>query len=127
VIHAGDRSNRAFGYQNHRLGNAVQSQIAGDGKLISAFGHAGTRKACGRELSYVKEAVGLEVVVARFLASVDSGNVDGRSYRGLGDIALVKGNDSRYMAETPVNLRDGEMADAEVDFAMCGSDFQVEV
>ncbi len=58
-----DRAVGAFDAQNHRLGHAVQGQVAGHRQAAAAPGHAGAGKGGRRELRHVEEIRALEVVV----------------------------------------------------------------
>ena len=127
VVHALNRSAGAFHIQHHGPGDAVQGQVSGHGQSAAILGHAGAGERGGGELGNVEEVIGLEVIVAGLYAGVDGGDVDGGRHGGLGDVGLVQEMVAATLPNRPWTLEMPRWRDAEIHFAVAGSEIQVEV
>ena len=112
VIHALNRASGAFHIQHHRLGDAVEGQVAVDCEAVAALGHAGTGKGRGWELGEVEEIRSLEVIVACVFAGVHGGDVDGCRDRRLGHVCLIVHEGGSHLAEAAMDVGDGQVGDA---------------
>ena len=105
-------------YLDGRLNGRDMYQIAGHLQFAAILGHAFAGKCCGRKLDNIEERIGLQMCIASFLAGGDSGDVDGGRDNRLGDVRFVVNNGGRHFAEAAVDLRDGQVGDAEVYVAV---------
>src|SRR6202020_142271 len=113
-----------FDHEGHRFGDAVQCKVAGD--LQFAVRGAGDRfrdKSHGRILGDLEKIV-FQVFIARFIAGVDGGGVDGGVDHRFGEVSLVELHGAGDVGEFTLNFGNAEMTTPELGVGGSGMVFQ---
>ena len=97
---------------------AVQGKVARYRQAAGALHHAGALEGGRGRFGHVEKRIRLEVGVAGRFPGVDRAHVDGGCDGGFGDLGLVQVQSRRHLADAPVHVGDGEMADAELHRAV---------
>ena len=110
---------RSLYFQNHRLGHAVQAQIARYLQLVlTRLLHLRRFEGGGGELGDVEEIGRLQVAVAFGLVGVDRAEVDGDVDSGLGHVFVVELDCSFDLLEAPLHGGYHHVAHTELDTAV---------